>query len=516
MKRTPFLTLALVVGALIATSTASAATYAIEPCRYNFPNASAAAIVTASGSAGAVCVPNGYYLRARGFDSIAMTVKLPAGTPSQVTIAAISGTFGLSYGGHANQFRVTDSTSYLTHLLQTGGTPFIFDTGQNRSLESRSLTVSGSCDNCGGYPPIDNEIYMRDLRMLLNDPAMPTASFAATGLLSPGAKSGVQDLTFTVADGESGLHHVDVARDTGADRVFNGVCLNQSVAACTPSTTITTKVDTSALPPGPGRTVAVTLVDAAGNTIERRSPPFTVAGLVDSVVSPVTSAVQGTTPAGNAVTTDLAGGSRLPDAPSIPGATLGPLPKRKEVAKYTRPYAGKLTVQGLVLRDRLPAAGASVDISMTLDGPGAVPTRLATVVADAKGQYTYTVHPTASGTLTITPVGSTTGRRVEVRVVAGVELRAGSKRTVRGRAVKFSGRVKIDPFPTDPPRVAIQVRSAYGWQDVAFLRVRRDGTFAWSHAFRSAGAFRFRAKVLGQKDLGAVPGASTPVRLRIR
>ncbi|MDQ8045014.1 MAG: hypothetical protein REI11_10440, partial [Patulibacter sp.] len=177
----------------------------------------------------------------------------------------------------------------------------------------------------------------------------------------------------------------------------------------------------------------------------------------------------------------------------------------------------------LLAADRTPMAGVSLDVFQTVALKGAGPSKVATIVTDAQGRYTFAATATASSAYRIAyaehlgAADYTAARTVNLAVPAGASLQKqthGAPR--RGMKVAFAGQVGAAVIPTGGAEVAIQYHSASGWQTTAIVSTNRDGAFAWKHTFRTAGPYRLRARVRLSPGLANAPGMSPELRFRIR
>jgi hypothetical protein len=103
----------------------------------------------------------------------------------------------------------------------------------------------------------------------------------------------------------------------------------------------------------------------------------------------------------------------------------------------------------------------------------------------------------------------------EVVVKASVSF-ALVKQARRGKKVRFSGVVGVDPLPKKGARVVIELRDGKRWRDTKTVRTTPGGQFAWTYAFKTRGAFTFRARLLSAVDVPAKRNQSVNRTVKIR
>lgn len=216
------------------------------------------------------------------------------------------------------------------------------------------------------------------------------------------------------------------------------------------------------------------------------------------------------------------GNGTVDGAPTGDG-TVGRLvvPKGKQSLSVT--FGRKVRLTG-TLQDPQgrPIAGAQVDVFDQLGLAGSPKAKVATVLTDEKGAYTYLPLTTGSRTLEFAYAaragsGDYSDRlTVKLRVKAGLTFALDRKTAARRRAVRFSGKVLADPLPKKGVRVVIEAKNGKRWLTSALLRVKADGTFKWVHPFRTRGTFSFRARVLSSSELPVSANSSKTRTLKVR
>jgi hypothetical protein len=96
---------------------------------------------------------------------------------------------------------------------------------------------------------------------------------------------------------------------------------------------------------------------------------------------------------------------------------------------------------------------------------------------------------------------------------AKVTFSMSTKSLHRGRTVKFSG--KVSPFPAQGGRVVLEAKKGKRWITAAIVKIRKGGTYRWSHKFTHRGTLRLRARLL-VGDATVRPGFSTTRKLVVR
>jgi hypothetical protein len=145
-----------------------------------------------------------------------------------------------------------------------------------------------------------------------------------------------------------------------------------------------------------------------------------------------------------------------------------------------------------------------------------------------QGGFELRLPPGPSRRVTVSFAGdggleSAVRRPLELRVRAGVTLRAVPENLRTKQAVRLSGRVKSKgaPIPRRGKLVAIQyLEGETGrWRPVLVTRSDHHGRFRASYRFRyvtGRAAIRLRATALAEERWPYVPGSSPPVTIRVR
>lgn len=156
------------------------------------------------------------------------------------------------------------------------------------------------------------------------------------------------------------------------------------------------------------------------------------------------------------------------------------------------------------------------------------PTAVAAATTGDQGGFELRLPPGPSRRVTVTFAGDgglepAERRPLELRVRAGVTLRAAPQSLRTGQAVRFSGRVKSRgaPIPRRGKLVAIQYleEATHRWRPVLVTRSDHHGRFSARYRFRyvsGRAAIRLRATALAEERWPYVPGSSPPVTVRVQ
>jgi hypothetical protein len=231
---------------------------------------------------------------------------------------------------------------------------------------------------------------------------------------------------------------------------------------------------------------------------------------------------------------DAAGNERMVDTAHVVEVLNEPIPESvaplSVVAKFsgtsrtmiTVPYGRHLVVRGRVMQESEPvAAGVPLEVVERLDRKGSHEKVASRVETKADGSFTLVV-PTNRPSRVMRlayrgPNGSQViSRTLKVRVRAASRLRA----TLRGRVVRFSGRVLSGPLPKRGKRLLMEGRSpGSAWTQFEILRTDRHGRFSGTYRLRvrrPGVVLKVRAVVPSENGYGYVASRSRAVALRVR
>lgn len=365
---------------------------------------------------------------------------------------------------------------------------------------------SGQC----GDSPLGRAAYgVLSAKIDLVDPVAPAISGVDGTIFAAGARSKQESLTFQASDQGSGVWQAEVK--LGNAVVYprqtlsanGGQCAEVNVqpnvsleygsgSPCPAAVAPKIAIDTTKVPNGDHQLVA-TVWDASGNAVE----------VVKRTISVANAAPPG---APNGTGGDPATGTIV----------SGPAPK-----KPTR-FGNPLGLLGQVVDAAgKPIVGGAVDVYERVSIPGASDVKVATITTDGNGNFSHAAGTRSSRAVTFAYAPTVDSTAYVSRFTANVlvrlrvQFKLPSKAKAR-RTVKFRGVMQVDPLPSRGARVVIESKVGRKWVTAAVVRSRAGGAFTWSHAFRTRGSYRFRARVLGSGDLAAKVGQSAERKLRVR
>jgi hypothetical protein len=249
--------------------------------------------------------------------------------------------------------------------------------------------------------------------------------------------------------------------------------------------------------------------------------------------------------AGNAASTNLrADGTQMAirrvPPPHVPKAAKPPRAKSRLFARLrgghgggeslTVPFGAPALISGRLTR-AADGAGLGSRPLRVVSRPsrGALtPTAIASAETGEQGGFELRLPPGPSRRVTVTFPGDgglepASRRPLELRVRAGVTLRAQPENLSTGEVVRLTGRVKGKgaPIPRRGKLVAIQYleEAAGRWRPVLVTRSDHHGRFRTRYRFRyvsGRAAIRLRATALAEERWPYVPGSSPPVTVTVR
>lgn len=348
------------------------------------------------------------------------------------------------------------------------------------------------------------------MSVILNDPAPPTATVEASGLLAGGQRSGSDPVTVTASD-NAGIRGVEILDVTGGGMTVVGAehydqgDLTQAGAGCSfrlakPCPDLgAERVTPTGLPAG-RRTLTLRVTDAGGNIADRGPYPVDVA-----------------TPSDRGA---LNGYGATEDA------SLSARFRRGPATRQTVAYQQALRVTGRLLNSAgNPISGAQLRILSRDLRQGARPVERGSVTTGTDGAYSATVHADASRLIQVAWRSHVNDPRyqksayVTLKARASARLSASPTRVALGRSVVLSGRVR----GTLPPRgvaLIFQGRAAGGrYSTFADAQASRSGAFRVSYRFRSGSSrgrtFVFRVKLRRDAGFPYELGYSSRVRVHV-
>jgi hypothetical protein len=195
----------------------------------------------------------------------------------------------------------------------------------------------------------------------------------------------------------------------------------------------------------------------------------------------------------------------------------------------TVPFAAPALLSGRLTRaDGAGVAGRQLRVVSRPSHGALAPTESSSVVTGERGGFELRLDPGPSRRLAVTFPGDGAlepARRpsLELRVRAGISLRAAPLALRTGEAVRLSGRVRSRgaAVPRRGKLIAIQYLEAatHRWRPVLVTRSDHAGRFRAHYRFRyvsAAASIRLRATALAEERWPYAPGSSRPVTIRVR
>jgi hypothetical protein len=194
----------------------------------------------------------------------------------------------------------------------------------------------------------------------------------------------------------------------------------------------------------------------------------------------------------------------------------------------TVPFAAPATVSGRLTRaDGAGIAGRELTVVSRPSHGALVPNAVTTVVTGERGGFELRLDPGPSRQIGVVFPGDgglepSSRPSLDLRVRAGVWLRARPLSLRTGQVVKLSGRVRSRgaPVPRRGKLVTIQYLEAatHRWRPVLVTRSDHGGRFRARYRFRyvhGTAAIRLRATALAEERWPYAPGSSRPVTVTV-
>lgn len=373
--------------------------------------------------------------------------------------------------------------------------------------DTTDFRVGVECGTLGGptttnppcVPANSVPLLVRGMEVTLREEVPPVILPPSGTLLNAGAQSGIRTLTYSASDPESGLIKVDaLLGDTVVgSHDLSPRCPGSDFTVCPASETGAFQVDTRAVANG-SHPLTIRVKDAAGNQrIVHRESAVEVANPPGIGQSPTT-------------------------ASRVPTYTLSARFKGKSSRTLTVPYGGRVSVSGYLTAGSTPvAAGTLVAILEKRDRRGAREVPRARVKTLADGSFSA-VLATTRPSRRIRLAYPTAGSNQIVSSTLRLRVRAASRvsASLRGRLLRFTGRVVSGPIPKRGKQVLMEGRSpGSAWTKFKRLRTDRKGRFSGAYRLRvrrPGVALRVRAVVPSEGGYGYLSSRSRAVTLRVR
>ena len=441
----------------------------------------------------------------------------------------LGATVGTAPGGSSSGFDGTGTTGagHDSGPLP-GGT-------RTRRLGVLCSYMGGGYGNCTLPSPF---LRIRGLKTTLREDVQPTASIDGGTLASPGAHTGTKTVTYSAADGESGVERVEVlldgvvvakasdARDLSRQVIQQtGDCEYVDLRACPATTSGTLSVNTAGVPDG-AYALEVRATDAAGNSRSAvYGQPVVIDNVPDTVLmppAPTQGAVGGAT---RVTTTPPSPASTAPDngvgaSSNATSARRSPRPggasSRAATARRCSSPGAQATGRDAHRGRQAPRAAPGQDVRGG-DGAGRgdhdglrghVPPR------HDRGPVAHDPHRLPRPSRRHGVRGDDRHRARRDRAGGAATDRAALR---NGQTVKFRG--SVAGAPQDSRKVVeLQVRKGKSWMTFRSTRLR-NGRFSESYKFtRTVGTAKyvFRARVRAEAGFPFNTGQSKQVRVTVR
>jgi hypothetical protein len=249
--------------------------------------------------------------------------------------------------------------------------------------------------------------------------------------------------------------------------------------------------------------------------------------------------------AGNAASTSLrADGTQMAirrvPPPHLPKAPRAPKAKSRLFARLrgghgrgeslTVPFGSPALLSGRLVRaaDGAGLGGRTVRVVSRPSRGALTPAAVVSAETGDQGGFELRLPPGPSRRVTVSFAGDAglepaSRRPLELRVHAGVTLRAEPESLRTGQVVRLGGRVRSKgaPIPRRGKLLAIQYleEQTHRWRPVLVTRSDHHGRFRVRYRFRyvsGRAAIRLRATAPAEERWPYVPGSSSPVTVRVR
>lgn len=342
----------------------------------------------------------------------------------------------------------------------------------------------------------DVPLLIRGMEVTLREDVPPIVLKPIGTLLTGGVQSGIRALAYSTSDTQSGLSKIDVllGETVVASRDLMARCTHSDFTVCPDSQDETVQIDTRGVSNGKHR-LAVRVQDAAGN-----EQVVYGEGLVNVVNEPGTAS--GPFPGGGSTST--------------PAYTLTARFRGVSRTTLTVPYGRRVMIHGRLAAGAEPVSpGTAIEVLERLEGKGNREKPAARIATSAEGSFSARLTTTrASRTIRLayrpTPDSQVVSQALKLRVRAAARVRA----SLRGRTVRFSGRVLSRPVPRSGKRIVMEGRSpGSAWTAFKSLRTDRGGRFSGTYRLRvrrPASRSRFAPSCRGRTATGIWAPAAEP------
>ncbi len=363
----------------------------------------------------------------------------------------------------------------------------------------RCLKIPLKPPNLPCSPADEIPLEVRGAEITLTEDGKPQSVVTGGTLLVPSPVSGVRTVEYKVSDAESGIATIEalVGDVVIATKSLSASCSYSQLRPCPPADEGALAVDTRRVSDGTHPLILRT-TDAAGN-----QRAFQVQLInVQNVESPSADV-------GDAQPTD-------------PTAKLEARFVRSKRASLIVPFGRKVTVRG-----RLTVAGSTSGPAHArievLQRSGRKERRVGTVKTRANGTFTYRRRmrgPTRTMRFVYRAKGGSRVAATSPKLKVRVRARAALRVSLRGRTVRYSGRVLARPLPTKGKQVRVQGRTrGFAWATFAKKRTDRRGRFSGTYRLpvrRPGVQLQIRVWVPGERGYRYLSYRGSSKKLRVR
>jgi hypothetical protein len=417
---------------------------------------------------------------------------------------------------------------------------------KERSLGVFCAYYGGGYGNCTLPSPF---LRIRGIRTLLSESVEPSATIQGGILAATPPVKGVEKLSYSASDQESGVEKVEVLLDDTlvATESFardlskpvaeqTGACTYTALRACPAARTGLLDIDTRKVPDGAYELV-LRVTDAAGNRTTRVGSHAVV---VDNVPDGAPPMHPGPVPTGSV---GPAGPTGAPGTPGVTGAAgaAGATVQVNGVngsrgaslrATFTQTrrdtirsrYGRQVLITGrLVAPDGKPITGARVAVLQQDKMVGARMLPVSEVVTDRAGTFRYVTTAIRSRTIrfgyraVLADTAFAATKDVGLGVIARLGLSPSRKALRNGQSVVFRGSVASAPANARKV-IELQVRKGSQWMTFRSTRLRK-GRFSERYRFtrtRGRVTYQFRARMRQEAGFPFLTSHSKTVKVTVR
>lgn len=350
------------------------------------------------------------------------------------------------------------------------------------------------------HPSSAVPLEIRGAEVTLEEGSAPLGSVTGGTLFADGTVSGVRGLDYSASDSGSGLRRIEALVDDSvlATKDLGGSCPYINFIACPTVDRGTLSIDTRRVADGV-HPVILRMTDAAGNQ-ERVQPQLIHVRNARSASAPAASALKG-----------------------APAANLTVRFAHTKRSSRVIAFGRKVTIRGrLSDAEKSGIGGARIDVMQRTRVAGSHERRVGRIKTRSNGRFSYRRSmrgATRTLRLEYLPPGAgsaTKSRKLRVRVRSAARLHV----SLRGRIVRFRGRIVSRPLPRHGKRVRLQGKApGYAWSTFARKRTDRHGRFAGRYRLpvrRPGVRIAIRAFVPSERGYSYLSYRGRAKRLRVR